>query len=429
TTLAAFLKQLGLKIGRLKTGTPPRLLRSSIDFSKLEQQDEHQLQYLYEFQPLKVEHRLPCYIAYTNPTTHQTILANAQHSPIFAGKIQGKPPRYCPSIEDKIMRFADKSGHHVFVEPEDATYEEVYPSGLSTAMPIEVQTQFIRTIVGFEQAVITKPGYAVEYDYVCPSQLSHSLEVKALPGMFLAGQINGTTGYEEAAGQGIIAGINAALKSKNLAPFILHRTESYIGIMIDDLVTLGVDEPYRMFTSRAEHRIMLRQDNTFMRLSPKAYELGLISETVYREIKAENDAVTQALANFRSTKTDPQLLKLFGELTCDADVIRALASKNLGLTLSGRAIEIIYAEIKYAEYLKREQQEVAKSVKYRELAIPADLDYKQIDGLSKELQEKLIKHAPTNIAQAMLIRGMTPAAISLLIFRSRLSQDLAKVPN
>ncbi|HLB94527.1 MAG TPA: FAD-dependent oxidoreductase [Candidatus Babeliales bacterium] len=420
TTLAQFLKQLGLKIGRLKTGTPPRLLRSSIDFSKLEAQDAHELNYLYEFHPLKVAHKLPCYIAYTNPVTHQTILDNAIHSPIFAGKIQGKPPRYCPSIEDKIMRFADKSGHHVFVEPEDATYEEIYPSGLSTAMPIEVQEKFIRTIEGFEQAIITKAGYAVEYDYVCPSQLSHSLELKAIPGLFLAGQINGTTGYEEAAGQGIIAGINAHLKAKNLAPFTLSREESYIGVMIDDLVTLGVEEPYRMFTSRAERRIVLRQDNSFMRLSPKAYQLGMLSENLYREIAQENNAVLQALENFRSTKTDAQLLKLFGELECDPQAIYNLAKLNLNLDLSGRAIEIIYAEIKYAEYIKREQKEIDKSIKYRDLAIPATLDFKAIPGLSKELQEKLIKYQPQNIAEANLIKGMTPAAISLLIFKSRL---------
>ncbi len=419
TTLAQFLKQLGLKIGRLKTGTPPRLLRESIDFSKLEAQDAHELNYLYEFHPLKVEHKLPCYIAYTNPNTHQTILDNAIHSPIFAGKIQGKPPRYCPSIEDKIMRFADKSGHHVFVEPEDATYEEVYPSGLSTAMPIEVQEKFIRTIKGFEQAIITKAGYAVEYDYVCPSQLSHSLELKAIPGLFLAGQINGTTGYEEAAGQGIMAGINAHLKAKKLAPFILSREESYIGVMIDDLVTLGVEEPYRMFTSRAERRIILRQDNTFMRLSPKAYKLGLLSEDLYREIEHENNSVLQALESFRSTKTDAQLLKVFGELECDPQAIYNLAKLNLNLNLSGRAIEIIYAEIKYAEYIKREQKEIDKSIKYRDLTIPEILDFKSIPGLSKELQEKLIKYQPKNIAEANLIKGMTPAAISLLIFKSR----------
>lgn len=419
TTLAQFLKALGLKIGRLKTGTPPRLLRTSIDFSKLEAQDAHELNYLYEFHPLKVEHKLPCYIAYTNPITHQTILDNAIHSPIFAGKIQGKPPRYCPSIEDKIIRFADKSGHHVFVEPEDATYEEVYPSGLSTAMPIEVQEKFIRTIKGFEQAVITKAGYAVEYDYVCPSQLSHSLELKAIPGLFLAGQINGTTGYEEAAGQGIMAGINAHLKAQNLAPFVLNREESYIGVMIDDLVTLGVEEPYRMFTSRAERRIVLRQDNSFMRLSPKAYQLGMLSEDLYREIAQENNSVLQALENFRITKTDAQLLKQFGELECDPQAIYNLAKLNLDLNLSGRAIEIIYAEIKYAEYIKREQKEIDKSVKYRDLAIPATLDFKLIPGLSKELQEKLIKYQPQNIAEANLIKGMTPAAISLLIFKSR----------
>lgn len=424
TTLSGVLQKLGLELGRLKTGTPPRLLRTSIDFSQLEQQDVHDLDYLYEFYPQTVTCILPCYIAHTNINTHQTILDNAEKSPIYTGGIQGKPPRYCPSIEDKIKRFAHKDSHHVFIEPEDATYEEVYPSGLSTAMPLEVQEKFIRSMRGFENAVITKAGYAVEYDYVEPSQLKHSLETKKISGLFLAGQINGTTGYEEAAGQGIIAGINASQKAQNKPAFILSREESYIGVMIDDLVTLGVNEPYRMFTSRAERRILLRQDNVFIRLSPKAYALGMLEQDLYDDIKAENDLVIKILAKLQ-TITNTNLLNIFGSENCNlANIKNYLLNFTNELDfseqdLSSRILQIIYAEIKYEDYLKREQKEIEKAEKYQNLVIPENLDLTNMPGLSKELQEKLIRYKPASIAQALLIPGMTPAAISLLIFKCR----------
>ena len=429
-TLSDSLSKLGLELGRLKTGTPPRLLRTSIDFSKLEQQDVHDLDYLYEFYPQKSVLTLPCYIAHTNSNTHETILANAEKSPIYTGGIQGKPPRYCPSIEDKIKRFAHKDSHHVFIEPEDATYEEVYPSGLSTAMPLEVQEKFIRSMQGFENAVITKAGYAVEYDYVEPSQLKHSLETKKVQGLFLAGQINGTTGYEEAAGQGIMAGINAALHAQAKPEFILSREESYIGLMIDDLVTLGVNEPYRMFTSRAERRILLRQDNVFMRLSPKAYELGMLDEQIYHDIKRENDLVIKILTKLKSqlnqlNNHQNNLLNLFDNNLVDFAQIKAYVLKFADelefcdQDLSSRLLQIIFAEIKYEAYLEREQKEVAKAEKYKNLVIPAQTDFGNIPGLSKELQEKLIRHQPDTIAQALLIPGMTPAAVSLLIFKCR----------
>jgi tRNA uridine 5-carboxymethylaminomethyl modification enzyme len=424
TTLSGALQKLGLELGRLKTGTPPRILRTSIDFSQLEQQDIHDLDYLYEFYPQTVTCTLPCYIAYTNTNTHQTILDNAEKSPIYTGGIQGKPPRYCPSIEDKIKRFAHKESHHVFIEPEDATYEEVYPSGLSTAMPLEVQEKFIRSMQGFENAIITKAGYAVEYDYVEPSQLKHTLETKKIAGLFLAGQINGTTGYEEAAGQGLIAGINASQKAQNKPAFILSREESYIGVMIDDLVTLGVNEPYRMFTSRAERRILLRQDNVFIRLSPKAYELGMLETELYQDIKAENDLVFSILAKLQ-TVTNTNLLNIFGSENCNLAHIKNYLLDFQGelnfneQALSSRVLQIIYAEIKYEDYLKREQKEIEKAEKYKNLAIPATLDLAGMPGLSKELQEKLLKHKPQTIAQALLIPGMTPAAVSLLIFKCR----------
>lgn len=416
TELAAWLHSTGLELGRLKTGTPPRLLRSSLDFSVMEEQDEQELHYLYEFKPIAVKQKIPCFITRTNERTHRTIIDNMHLSPILSGLIKGKPPRYCPSIEDKIKRFPDKDGHHVFVEPETGAYEEIYPAGLSTSLPVEAQEQFIRTIEGFENAVITKPGYAVEYDFVLPHQLDHRLAVKNIPGLFLAGQINGTTGYEEAAGQGIIAGINAHQEAHGKAPFILSREESYIGIMIDDLVTMSVDEPYRMFTSRAERRILLRQDNVFYRLSKKAHELGMVSMQDYAPIEAENNAVDQALARIRTEKNNTYWLKLCGEHEMDATVIR----EQFGQNLSERAIQQIYAEIKYSEYLKREQKEIEKSTKFKELVIPATFDFKDLPGLSKELQEKLVRYKPATIAQAMIIPGMTPAAISLLIFRIRM---------
>jgi tRNA uridine 5-carboxymethylaminomethyl modification enzyme len=272
--LPEFLKKLGIKIARLKTGTPPRLLRSSIDFSKLEYQEPDNLDYLFEFYPHKATSSHKCYIARTNEKTHAIIKKNLHLSAMYSGNITGVGPRYCPSIEDKIGRFPDKNSHHIFVEPESATSEEVYPNGISTSLPFEVQKEYIQSIVGFENAVITRPGYAIEYDFVMPNQLHSTLELKNVPGLFLAGQINGTTGYEEAAGQGIIAGINAHLKHSGQEPFVLDRSESYIGIMINDLITLSVDEPYRMFTSRAEHRLMLRQDNAFLRLTDRAHQLN-----------------------------------------------------------------------------------------------------------------------------------------------------------
>lgn len=288
--LPEFLKKLGIKIGRLKTGTPPRLLRSSIDFEKLERQDADNLDYLFEFHPHKTNSSHACYIARTNEKTHAIIKKNLHLSAMYSGNITGVGPRYCPSIEDKIGRFPDKTSHHVFVEPESATSEEIYPNGISTSLPFDVQKEYIRSIVGFENAVITRPGYAIEYDFVYPNQLHPTLELKSIHGLFLAGQINGTTGYEEAAGQGIIAGINAHLKQMGQEPFILDRNESYIGIMIDDLISLSVDEPYRMFTSRAERRLLLRQDNSFLRLTDRAHKLGLIEEELYQDFSREKRA-------------------------------------------------------------------------------------------------------------------------------------------
>ena len=320
-------KVLGVKLGRLKTGTPPRLLRSSVNFSVLEKQVSHKLDYLYEFDPLEVEEKVPCYITHTNEKTHEIIRNNFSRSALFGGNITGTGPRYCPSIEDKIARFANRAFHHVFIEPEGFNHEEVYPSGISTSLPLEVQQDYVHSIKGLENAIITKPGYAIEYDFLQPTHLKHSLESKSVEGLFFAGQVNGTTGYEEAAGQGLIAGINAHQKIQGKEPLILGRSESYIGVMIDDLVTIGVDEPYRMFTSRAERRLLLRQDNTFLRLMPYAKELGLISDKTYEKFLEEKEIIQKSVEIVRSKK-NKELFKLFSSIEF-SDEVKEEAKKLL----------------------------------------------------------------------------------------------------
>lgn len=412
-TLSEFFKHHNITLGRLKTGTPPRLLTASLDFSVMEEQAPDTLAYLFEFKPQPVISTHPCYITHTNETTHQIIRDNLGLSAMYSGNIKGVGPRYCPSIEDKISRFAHKSSHHIFVEPEDATGEEVYPNGLSTSLPANVQEQYIRSIKGFENAVITKLGYAIEYDFVNPRQLNLSLELKAIPGLFLAGQINGTTGYEEAAAQGLIAGINAHLKAHGKEPFVLERHESYIGVMIDDLVHMGIDEPYRMFTSRAERRLLLRQDNAFERLMPKAYELGLIDDELYAAFCAESIAIQETIRNLKATYTQAQLQQLFDQ---EAD-FNDLAQKHAPTALSQRALVTVQAECMYEPYLKREAAEVERRQLYKTMHIPSGFAIKDLPGLSKELQEKISRHTPSTIADAALIPGMTPAALSLLIFK------------
>lgn len=415
TNLTLFLQKLGLQFGRLKTGTPPRLLRSSLDFSKMEYQQADDLDYLFEFHPHKTVSSHGCYITHTNEKTHAIIKENLHRSAMYSGNISGIGPRYCPSIEDKIGRFPDKQSHHVFVEPESASCDEIYPNGISTSLPLDVQKAYIQSIVGFENAVITKAGYAIEYDFVFPRQLQHTLEVKVVNGLFLAGQINGTTGYEEAAGQGLVAGINAHLKAHNLPSFILNRDESYIGVMIDDLVSMGVDEPYRMFTSRAERRLLLRQDNVFSRLSEKAYNLGLIDEELYAACKQEQKLVHDTLAAVRSDKKSVDLIKLFDDMETNKQQIK----ERFGASLSDRALLSISAELQYGPYIERELKEVRRREQHQEMKIPVSFLYDAMPGLSKELQQKLNKYRPSTIAQACLISGMTPAAISLLIFKIR----------
>jgi tRNA uridine 5-carboxymethylaminomethyl modification enzyme len=414
-SLSQSLAQLNLRMGRLKTGTPPRLLKSSIDFSRLDVQEPDSLEYLFEFQPHKSTSTHACYITHTNERTHEIIRNNLHQSAMYSGNIKGIGPRYCPSIEDKISRFADKTSHHIFVEPEGADVDEIYPSGISTSLPIDIQKQYIQTIRGFENAIITKPGYAVEYDFVLPDQLYHTMEVKSARGLYLAGQINGTTGYEEAAGQGIIAGINASLRAQGKEPFIVSRTDSYIGVMIDDLVTMSVDEPYRMFTSRAERRLSLRQDNAFLRLTDRAYSIGMIEDDLYSAFIHEKQIIEQTLIKLKTQHTCAQLLRIFGELECNREHVRTYA----GCNLSERAIDTIYASIRYEPYLKREERDIERYDQYQELLLPAEIDFTHIPGLSKELAQKLTRHRPLTIAQACLIPGMTPAAISLLILQAR----------
>jgi tRNA uridine 5-carboxymethylaminomethyl modification enzyme len=419
--LAEFMKSLNLQMGRMKTGTPPRLERSSVNFSELqEDSSDTNLKYLFEFEPHTFTHKMSCAIAYTNPIAHQIIFDNAHLSPFFSKTIKGTPPRYCPSIEDKVTRFSHKEAHQIFVEPESASSTLVYPSGISTCMPKTAQEQFIRKIKGFENAVIAEYGYAIEYDFVLPHQLHHTLELKAVPGFFLAGQINGTTGYEEAAGQGLIAGINAALKAQKRAPYIMSRNEGYIGIMIDDLVTLGVDEPYRMFTSRAERRLILRQDNVFARLAQPAYELGLINKSRYEAIQNETRLIEKMLKELEAsgeTKTMFQQISA-GESEVAKARIHEIAQAS-DEAIPTRVLDSVFAEVLYGPYKKRELREVQKSEQYRNLAIPGEFDYKDLPGLSRELQQKLKKHMPQTVAQAGLIQGMTPAALSLLIFKIR----------
>jgi tRNA uridine 5-carboxymethylaminomethyl modification enzyme len=413
--LSDYLSKLHLRMGRLKTGTPPRLDPKTIDFSKLERQEVEPLTHLFEFDQKDVVTTRDCFIAHTNEKTHEIIRTNLHRSAMYSGNIKGVGPRYCPSIEDKISRFADKASHHIFVEPETAAFVEVYPSGISTSLPESVQKDFIQSIVGFENAVITKPGYAVEYDFVHPDQLKHSLELKNIDGLFLAGQINGTTGYEEAAGQGLIAGINAHQKSVGKEPLILDRSESYIGVMIDDLVTMGVDEPYRMFTSRAEHRLILRQDNTFLRLTQRGYDIGCVSQELYDKFIAEKKDLDAAIADLDSRYNNAQLVQA-------ADLeqpIQEIVENLLGYQVSSRNALSIFAHMKYREYIKRQEREILKVAQYKDLQLPAMEIILNISGLSTEIKQKIKRYNPATVADAALIAGITPAAISLLVLMAR----------
>ncbi len=414
----------GAKIDRLKTGTPPRLLKDSLDFSKFDLQPAHDLDFLFEFEPKKSTTLTECFLTKTNEQTHKVILDNLNKSALFTGDILSVGPRYCPSIEAKLIKFPDKNSHHIFVEPETLDGNLIYPAGLSNGLPSDIQEQFIRTIEGFGNAIIARPGFQIEYDFFQPTGLDNTLGVKNVDGLFFAGQINGTTGYEEAACQGAVAGINAARFVMQKSPCLMQRSQSYIGVMIDDLVTLGVSEPYRMFTSRAERRLIMRQDNAFSRLMPEARELGLVDDSLWDKFCREEELVKKAWNYIgRGKEKQASIFKLLNVHQLDDDqkeLVKTRLKDDLELPedeveiISGRVLARLHSMVRYDGYIDREELEVDRMKKYGRIKIPDDFNYRGIQGLRRELQEKLEKARPKNVGQAMLISGMTPAAASLL---------------
>ena len=436
--LSASLKNdCGLNMARLKTGTCARIDSSTIDFSVMEEQDGDALPNPFSFRTDKEKFRatkkqLPCYIAYTNETTHKIIASNFYRAPLFTGQIAGKSPRYCPSIEDKIDKFPDKERHHLFLEPQTMDNTEIYVNGMSTSLPPEVQREMIHSVKGMEHAKIVRYGYAIEYDFVDPRELKHSLETKKIEGLYLAGQINGTTGYEEAAAQGIMAGINASLALQNKEPLILRRDEAYIGVLIDDLVTKGTNEPYRMFTSRAEYRLLLREESADIRLGRYGHELGLISDEHYEKIKKKAQQIKEGAKLLEETKFTPN--KEFNALLASMDeqplkdvstAQQLVARKTFDVQKMIRVLpeldkyddyikEEILVEGKYARYVDKQSQEIERMKRYLKVKIPEDFDFTGVSGLSKEVQEKLREFSPPTLQAAMNISGITPAAIEIL---------------
>ncbi len=441
TALALKLRNLNLPVGRLKTGTPPRIDGNSLDYSKMTIQpgDTPLPHFSYMLDATAHPQQIPCYITHTTEKTHAIIRENINYSPMYAGTIEGVGPRYCPSIEDKIVRFADKESHQIFVEPEGLTSTEIYPNGISTGLPFDVQIQFVKTLIGFENAHITRAGYAIEYDYFDPRGLTPFLQTKPIPNLFFAGQINGTTGYEEAASQGIIAGINAALLIQNKPLWSPRRDEAYIGVLIDDLITRGTSEPYRMFTSRAEYRLFLREDNADIRLTAKGYELGVVSAERYAKFMHKKEEVESLVKKLKETSVKPihnEHLndKLDRPLQYDYSAYELLKRPSIqyqdiqaisDLQLPKVSLEVAFqAEVqtKYAGYIDRQMQDIEKIRKNENIKIPVNFDY-NISGLSAEVIQKLEKIRPQNIAQANRISGITPAAISLLLIKIKKHKD------
>jgi tRNA uridine 5-carboxymethylaminomethyl modification enzyme len=432
--LSESLKKLGFRMGRLKTGTTPRLDGHTIDFPKLVPQygDENPIPFSFSTKKIEAD-QVPCHITYTNPTTHDIIKSGLDRSPLYCGIIKGIGPRYCPSIEDKVVRFADKKRHQIFLEPDGRSTAEIYPNGISTSLPLDIQIRMLRSIQGLEEVEIIRPGYAIEYDFVDPIELKPSLETKKIEGLLHAGQINGTSGYEEAAAQGLIAGINASLYIRGEDPFILQRSDAYMGVLIDDLVTKGTAEPYRMFTSRAEYRLHLREDNADLRLREMGYRIGLVKEEDYRIFSEKKAAIEKTLfrishKRINPTKENNEILHRWGSAPLKKEVsfqeILKRPETHFGHlfafdrdleNLPKEAWEQVEIQVKYDGYIKRQMEQIERFKKLEEVRFPEDFDFSSVIGLSKEVMEKLTKIRPFSLGQTSRISGITPAAISILM--------------